>query len=218
MRGSGPSAARDPCRRCIVSGESRPREGLIRFVIDPEGVLTPDLAGKLPGRGLWVAAERAALEKAIAKGLFARAARARLRVPDDLPAKVEAGLLRRLSEALGLANRAGALVCGFGPVSDFLARARPAALIEAADGATDGRRKILARARPHGDVPVITILTGGELDLALGRQNMVHAALRPGPSAERVLAEARRLAGFRPQGAQASDAGPQDGEGPGPAS
>ncbi len=111
----------EPERRCIVTGEVQPKAGLIRFVVSPEGVVVPDLAGKLPGRGIWVTADRAAIEKAAAKGLFARAARTGVTVPESLADLVEAGLARRVVDLISLARKAGLAVAGFEKVKGWLA-------------------------------------------------------------------------------------------------
>jgi hypothetical protein len=147
---------------------------------------------------MWVTAERGILERAIAKGHFSRAAGLPVAIAEDIPARVERLLVARLAGNLGLARRAGQLVLGFDVVSRALTGPRPPALlIEASDGATDGRRKLRALAK--GSPPaIIDCLTGIELGLALGRENVVHGALKSGRFSERVLADAGRLSGFRP--------------------
>ena len=113
-------ANRGPQRRCIASGEVRPKDELLRFVVGPDGAVVPDPAGRLPGRGLWLSPRRDMLEKACVRNLFAKAARAAVRLPDDLPACTEAALRRRFLELLGLANRAGQMIAGFQKVKDRL--------------------------------------------------------------------------------------------------
>ncbi|MGH6888385.1 MAG: RNA-binding protein [Rhizomicrobium sp.] len=185
-------------RRCIVTGEVLSDGELVRFVIGPDGALVPDVAAKLPGRGFWVSARRPLLERAVAKGHFSRAAKAPVAVAPDLCARVESLLVARLSGELGLARRAGQLICGFDSVVRALERGPlPAVLIEASDGAADGRRKLLAKVR-GAPLPVIDGMTGVELSLALGRENVIHAALKSGRFAERITADAGRLRGFRP--------------------
>jgi predicted RNA-binding protein YlxR (DUF448 family) len=197
-------------RRCIVTGEVRPEAELIRFVADPEGMIVPDLAARLPGRGFWVTAEAQALEKAVAKNHFSRAAKRPLKAPPDLVARVESLLARRMADDLGLARRSGALILGFDQIAKaFAGRGAPRLLIEAADGAMDGRRKLLGVASQHGFTPkVLDCLDSGELSLALGRENVVHAALKSGQLAERLLMTAGRLAGFRASRTNMSKAGP----------
>jgi predicted RNA-binding protein YlxR (DUF448 family) len=185
--------------RDLVSGEVRPRETMIRFAAGPEGRVTPDLAGRLPGRGLWVAADRASVEAAARKGLFSRAARAALRADPDLAAQVEVLLMRRLLDGLGLARRAGELVFGFEKVLAAVSGGRAAWLVEALDGASDGRRKILGAARRMSPAPPVAGLwTGEELSLALGGENVIHTAFLAGRGADRWTLDVQRLSGFRP--------------------
>ena len=181
-------------RRCIASGASKPRDALLRFVVDPSGALVPDLNETLPGRGLWVSAERAALEEARDRGLFARAARRPIDVSPNLIDEVERQLTARALDCLGLARRAGALVTGFDKVQRALTERRVAVLVEASDGARHGRARLGALAR---DIPVIAQFDGAALSRSLGRENVVHAALAPGRLAERFLRESARLAGVR---------------------
>jgi uncharacterized protein len=186
-------------RRCIVTGAVRDDGHLIRFVVSPDGEIVPDIAAKLPGRGIWVSADRATLERAIAKNHFAKAVKANVKVSPDLPALLEKQLAQRMLNDLGLARRSGALVLGFDNVARALENsAQPPVLIEAADGAADGKRKIYAVAHARGAKPaVIDCLTKAELSLALGKENVIHAALKAGALAERLIFEAVRLSGFR---------------------
>lgn len=185
--------------RDLVSGEVRPRETMIRFVAGPDGWVTPDLAGRLPGRGLWVAADRSSVETAARRGLFSRAARATLRADPDLADQVERLLLRRLLDGLGLARRAGELVFGFEKVLAALSGGRVAWLIEALDGSADGRRKILGAARKASPTPGLAGLwTGEELSLALGGENVIHSAFLAGRGSDRWTWDVQRLSGFRP--------------------
>ena len=189
-----PASTEAGFRRCIASGASRPRDALLRFVVDPGGALVPDLGESLPGRGLWVSAERAALSKACERGLFARAARRPIAVAPDLIDEIERQLTARTLDILGLARRAGALVTGFDKVQRALADGRVAVLVEASDGARHGRARLGALAR---DIPVVAQFDGAALSRSLGRENVVHAALAPGGLAERFLRESARLAGVR---------------------
>jgi predicted RNA-binding protein YlxR (DUF448 family) len=186
-------------RRCIVSGEVRPEADLIRFVAGPEGEIVPDIAAKLPGRGLWVSAERQALEKAVKKNHFSRAAKAPVKIPADLVSRVQTLIARRMADDLGLARRSGAVVLGFDKIAKaFAGKSPPKLLVEAADGAADGRRKLLGVASVHGFTPkVLDCLDSAELSLALGRENVVHAALKSGPLTDRLVMNAGRLAGLR---------------------
>ena len=187
-------------RRCIVTGHILPEARLLRFVLAPDGDIVPDVEAKLPGRGIWVSADRGTLEQAIAKRLFAKAAKAQIRVAPELAARAEQLLVERMLAHLGLARRAGELLLGFDQVEEALRGQNPPPLIvEAAEAAADGRRKLQAAASVGGTVPfVIGALTNAELSLALGRANVVHAALKPGRIAERLIFEAMRLDGFRP--------------------
>ncbi|MEQ8266255.1 MAG: RNA-binding protein [Parvibaculum sp.] len=213
-----------PERRCIVSGESGAKEGLIRFVLDPEGRVVPDLAEKLPGRGFWVGATRTMVEKAAAKGHFAKAARAPAIVDPGLADLVERLLARRAADTLGLARKAGALETGFEKVMKAIDKGRVVCLIEARDGAEDGRRKLEQRlrvAKEQGilpDVPVLSPLWADEMGLALGRGNVIHAALIQGRMQAKVMADLARLARYgrkdRPENARTGNGGGvQDNEG-----
>ena len=161
--------------------------------------MVPDLAGRLPGRGLWVAADRASVETAAKKGLFSRSARAALKASPDLAAQVEVLLLRRLLDGLGLARRAGDLVTGFEKVVSTVGEGRAAWLVEATDGAPDGRRKVLSALRRAASSPgLVGLWTGEELSLALGGENVIHTAFLVGRGADRWTFDVQRLSGFRP--------------------
>lgn len=157
--------------------------------------MTPDLGAKLGGRGAWVSAERAMLERAIEKGLFARAFKSAAETPAGLIAAVEAGLERRALDALGLARRTGEAVAGFDQVKAALTKDHVAALIAAADAGADGQAKLARIAR---GLPRIVGFPSTVLSAALGKAGVVHAALIKGAAATRFLTEARRLQGFRP--------------------
>ena len=182
----------DPERRCVVTGEVQPKAGLIRFVVGPDGMVVPYFAGKLPGRGLWVTAERAVVEKA-SKGAFARGAKAPVTVPEGLADVIEAGLAKRVVETLSLARKAGAAVAGFEKVKDWLAAGKAKVLLQASDGSDRGKGKLWT---PQG-ARWFGCLTSSELGLAFGRDSVVHAALAAGGLAERVVEEAAKLSGFR---------------------
>lgn len=186
-------------RRDIVSGKVMPDSRLIRFVASPDGVVVPDVAAKLPGRGLWVEASRDAVNKAVEKKLFARAAKASVTADADLATRAEKALVTRMTGDLGIARRSGALVLGFDNVLRGLESPKPPkVLIEAFDGSSDGKRKLYAAAhRLELGCVVIESLTSAELGLALGRENVIHAAVQPGGFAERLIFDAERLSGFR---------------------
>jgi len=189
-------------RRCIVTGDVMPDNRLIRFVAAPDGQVVPDVAAKLPGRGLWVTATRKAVTLAVEKKLFARAAKANVTAAADLAERTEKALVTRMLGDLGIARRSGALVLGFDNVLRALDSARPpGVLIEAIDGSGDGKRKLYNAAHARGMKPeVLECLTSAELGVALGRENVIHAAVQPGGLAERLTFDAERLQGFRPAG------------------
>ena len=186
-------------RRDIVSGEVLPENRLIRFAAAPDGMVIPDVAAKLPGRGLWVEASAKSIAIAVEKKLFAKAAKANVTASGDLPARTEALLVARMTGDLGMARRSGALVLGFDNVQRQLEGPKPPkALIEAFDGSKDGKRKLYAAAhRLELECVVIETLTSAELGLALGRENVIHAAVQPGGLANRLIFDAARLSGFR---------------------
>lgn len=186
-------------RKDLVTGEVMDEARLVRFVAGPDGVVVPDLARKLPGRGLWVAADRASVETAARKGLFSRAAKAKLSAPADLADQVSERLTRRVLDGLGLARRAGELISGFEKVRASVASGRAAWLVEAADGADDGRRKLISAGRRLQNPPeILGLYRSEELGLALGLENVIHTAFLAGRAAERWTSDVRRLSGFRP--------------------
>lgn len=166
----------------------------MRFVLGPDGAVAPDFSGKLPGRGAWVSANRAALETAVRKGAFARSFKEAAAVPADLVERVEAGLAKLALSALGMSRKAGDVILGFDQVRAALKDRKAGVLIAASDGAEDGRRKLKALSR---SAALVEIFNGRELSDALGRDGVVHAALKDGPGTERFLRGVRRLEGFR---------------------
>lgn len=170
-----------------------PAEGLLRFVVAADDSLAVDVAGRLPGRGIWLSPRRDVLDTAVAKRLFARSAGRSVRVPEDLARRVRDLLARRCLDILGLARRAGQAVAGFEKVREWLAEGRVAVRVEAVDGAPGGRA---ALARPGAEVPVVACLSSAELGRVMGHEHAVHVALAAGPLARRFAAEAARLAGF----------------------
>ncbi|MEZ5939405.1 MAG: RNA-binding protein [Hyphomonadaceae bacterium] len=204
---NGPGRGRaSPERRCIATMERRAPSEMIRFVLGPDGAVTPDLAGRLPGRGAWVTASREAIERAAKRGAFSRAFRTQAAVPDNLADLVETLLVRRLMENLGLARRSGDLSTGFEGVREMIRAGRPGAVLEARDGAADGRGKVLALLKaahtPEDgesgpETPIVGCFSAEELGMALGGGRVVHACLRSGRFAQSWLGELGRLAGFR---------------------
>lgn len=186
----------DPERKCIATGESQPKAGLIRFCVGPDGQIVPDVMGKLPGRGIYVSAYRDALDKAAKKNLFSRAARQPVKVPDSLADLVESLVLQRTIEMLSMARKAGDAVTGYEKVKDWLVKGQAVTLIQASDGSERGKTKLHA---PEGEKGFIGCLSAGEIGLAFGRERAIHAALAAGGLRSRVVMEAAKLAGLRGQ-------------------
>jgi len=199
-----------PQRRCIATGAVLEKARLIRFVVGPDGVLVPDVTGRLPGRGIYVAADRAALERALSRRLFARAARRGVRLPDDLTALVESQLLRHLIGLISLARKGGQAVAGYEKTKQAVSAGGAALLLQASDGSPAQRARIRP---PGGEKTLVSCLSGQELGLAFGRENVIHAALAAGGLCSRIVEEASRLAGIRfgsaPAGADDSGLGPE---------
>ena len=183
-----------PLRRCVVTGESLPKERLLRFVVSPEGAVVPDVKGSLPGRGIWLSARREAVETAAKKGLFARSARRAVKAPPDLAQKVAALLRADVIDALHLCKRSGVFVLGFEKVRDALQRGNVAVLLHARDAGDDGKEKLdrLAAAR----VWVTECLEREDLAQVAGRENAVHVVLRAGGATELFRRRAERFIGF----------------------
>lgn len=190
-----PTRERTQERRCLVTRESRERDRLLRFVLDPERRVRFDPAERLPGRGMWLSADRDVVNRAVAKNLFAKAARGAATADSALADDVARLLRKRALDTLGLARRAGAVTLGFEQVRACLRAGRAAVVVTAADAAPEGRQKLGRLAR---DLPEVTAFTRAELGAALGRENIVHGALAPGPLARRLLRDVERLAGFEP--------------------
>lgn len=193
-RGGRDTDYTDPERKCIATGEVHPKRGLIRFVVGPDDTIYPDLAEKLPGRGIWVSAERSALELAVKKKLFSRGAKQQVTVPPTLVADVEAALLRRVTDRLAMARKAGKAIAGYEKVKDWLAQEKAVILIQASDGSARGKSKLRP---PGGRGSFFEILTAPELGLAFGREHVIHAALAPGGLTDRFREDAVRLSGLR---------------------
>lgn len=187
-------AGASPQRRCIATGEVRDRARLLRFVVGPDGTIVPDIDERLPGRGLWLTPRRDIVERAVAKRVFARAARRPVSVPSDLADRLENLLTRRCVDSLGLARRAGMAVAGFDRVGEAVRHGRAALLLCARDGAAGGRRKLSGLGR---DLPCAEVLTAAELGAAFGRERIVHAALGGGKLCRRLQNDLEKLAGLR---------------------
>ena len=189
-------------RTCALTREVRPVSELVRFVIGPAGEAVPDVKRKLPGRGIWVTATHSAIADAADRNVFARGFRRNVRVPPDLAAQTERLLERASLDALAITGKGGAVVTGFAKVEAAVGRDDILALVHAADAANDGKRKLAAALHRNSagksrEIPVIDTFTGAQLDLALSRPNVVHAALLAGPGSETFLARVARLTRFR---------------------
>jgi len=195
-------------RMCAVTREVRPIGELIRFVVSPQGEVVPDLKRKLPGRGLWVSASRRTVAEAVRRNQFAKGFKREIRASATLPADTEALLVRSAAEALAMAAKARQVVAGFSKVEGALAQGQAQALIHASDGAADGIRKLDAIVRQKRgnpgesqdfpqDFPIVNVLTSAELDLALGRSNVIHAALLAGPASKTFLSRCQILVRYR---------------------
>jgi predicted RNA-binding protein YlxR (DUF448 family) len=194
----GPRAA-ERTRMCALSRDVQPISELIRFVVGPDGAAVPDVKNKLPGRGLWLTAAREALAEAVKRKVFARAFKREVRVPPDLTAQTERLLESAVLDALAMAGKAGTVAAGFAKTQAALEHEEVIAVLHATGAAADGVRKLQANAhrRRSGAPAEIGFLTTAQLDLALNRPNVVHAALLAGPASETFLARCRRLERFR---------------------
>ncbi|MGQ0457372.1 MAG: RNA-binding protein [Hyphomicrobium sp.] len=198
--GGGPNAG--PERQCAVTRAGLPPHRLIRFALAPDGAIVPDVDARLPGRGVWVTADRETVAKAVATKAFARSLKQPVSVAANLADLVEALLLRRVSDGLSLANKAGLAVAGFQQVDAALEKGGVAALLHGRDAAADGRgkldRKFQAIQRERGaESPIVDILTIAQISLAMGRTSVVHAALIPGGLTDRFLTAAGRFKRYR---------------------
>ncbi|EDQ06298.1 hypothetical protein DSM14862_00037 [Sulfitobacter indolifex] len=182
-----------PERKCIATGDVQPKHGLIRFVIGPDNQVYPDILGKLPGRGIYVSADRAALELAVKKKAFARSAKQPVTLPDGLVDEVEQQLARRVVDLISLQRKAGKAVAGYEKVKGWLQSEEAEVLIQAVDGSGRGKSKLSTPHYGH----YIGWLTADELGLAFGRQTVIHGALASGGLTQRVVEEAGRLKGVR---------------------
>jgi uncharacterized protein len=196
---SGPRT-RERARLCAATRTVRPVADLIRFVVGPDGQAVADIKSKLPGRGIWITGTRSALGEAIKRNAFARCFKRDVRLPADLTARTEALLEQAVLDALPIAGKAGLVAAGFTKTEIALAGEDVIALIHATEAAADGTRKLnaAARRRRPGEPPVVIgFLTSAQLDLALNRSNVIHAALLAGSASETFLARCRRLERFR---------------------
>jgi len=181
-------------RKCLVTGERLQKTQMLRFVIAPDGTVTPDIEEKLPGRGMWLSAIGDVVKKAERGSFFARSAKRKVILPENLTGRVEALLLKRCVSLIGLAVRSGVAVSGFEKVRIWLKSKPSGVIIQAFDGAEDGRSKIRVLAR---NTAVLTALTADELGQASGREHTVHMVIGPGGLAKKLKLEMTRLQNIR---------------------
>lgn len=193
-RGKRKIKADEPERRCIASGVVQKCSGLIRFVLAPDGTVTPDISGRLPGRGLWVSAKRSELKKAIKKNAFSRAAKTQAIIPDGLLELVEELLLKHTINMVSMARKVGVAYCGFDKVKSALMNDTIVVLMQASDGSAPQKRKLRP---PDRENSYISCLKAAELGLAFGREHVIHAALARGGLTNKIRTETARLSAVR---------------------
>lgn len=195
MTRGGRTKERDtPERRCIATGQTEPKAGLIRFVVGPGDEVVPDLLGRLPGRGIWVSAKRTAVDKAVGKNLFSRAAKKPVKARADMSDLISGLLVDRVAHTIGLARKAGEAVAGFEKVKTWLEKEEADVLLQASDGSAGMKSKLRP---PHGPESYVNCLNAQELGMAFGRETVIHAALSAGGLATLCLSDAVRLKGMR---------------------
>lgn len=188
------SKKKDTVRKCIVTGELLPKSDMIRFCLSPDNKIVPDLTGTLPAKGIWVRADKDAVTQAVEKKLFNKAARRRKEICTvELVSTLERLLRKRCLELLGVARRSGLVVSGFEKVSEAVSKGKIGYLLEAVDGAADGREKIERVAK---NIPVLRVFNAAETGEALGREACVHAALKQGGMTKTFLLQLKRYASF----------------------
>lgn len=183
-------------RTCVVTGETGSPETMLRFALSPDGAVTPDIRRKLPGRGVWTRLDAAVVARA-AKG-FARGFRRPVRVNPDLAREVDALLESDALQFLALVNKSGLVVAGAAKVEASVRSGRAVALLHAREGADDGVDKLDRLAYGLGrSVATINLFDSAQLNLALGRPNVIHAAVNAGPASAAFLAKIARLNAYR---------------------
>lgn len=205
-----PEGHEGPLRLCAATRAGYPIDELIRFVAGPDGEIVPDLACRLPGRGVWIKAERSAVDAAVRQKVFTKSLKRQVNVDPDLAGRVARLLADRTVGALALANKAGLVTTGYAQVDALVESGAARALLHGSDSAAGGRDKLnrkfvaiaSAAGRPH---PVVNELTIEQMSLAMGRANVVHAALAQGGATEKFLSEAGRLERYRSRVAQPAD-------------
>jgi predicted RNA-binding protein YlxR (DUF448 family) len=189
-----------PARQCALARRSLPIADLLRFVLDPQGVVTPDIRRRLPGRGVWLTADAATVAAAVKAKVFARAFKHPVAVAPDLPGMIDELLAADCLQSLAMANKAGLVTAGFAKIATALRDGKVSARIEAADGAHDGRTKLdrLVAGR-HGEAgpPVVDLFGSAQLSLALGRENVIHAVAHAGAAGDAFVKRCLGLANYR---------------------
>lgn len=180
-------------RFCFVTRERDKPENLIRFVLSPDGDIVPDLTERLPGRGMWLKADKNVLHKAIESRLFSRAMQCQVRIPENLLLMIKGGLRNKIKDTLGFTRRAGQITYGFVKVREKISQGVAGLIIQAIDGSEDEKKRLLSGA---GQLPVIAIFTAEELGMIFGREHVVHAAIYKGSFVNRILCDYKRLSGL----------------------
>jgi predicted RNA-binding protein YlxR (DUF448 family) len=189
-------------RTCIITRRRGAPDAMIRFVRAPDGALAPDIRSRLPGRGVWVTARADLVAEAARKQIFARQLKASVKAPPELAREVDRLLEADCLQSLSMVNKAGFVVAGFNKVCGALQKGEVAAILQASDGGADGKRKIAQEARKGSrEMETVEIFASSQLDLALGRPNVIHAALKRGGPTEAFLARCRRLVAYRGENA-----------------
>ena len=193
-RGGAKHKSDEPERRCIVTRETGGKAGMIRFVLSPDGVVTPDVNEKLPGRGMWVTSDAKTLDQAIKKNAFSGSAKTKAEIPENLAETTAQLLAKRLIDLISLARKAGKAIAGFDKVKSSLELEQARILFQASDGSPDQKRKLRP---PRGANVFFDQLTAQELGLAFGREHVIHAVLLAGGMTLGIQQAANRLVGFR---------------------
>lgn len=202
MAQAGRKADQDSERTCIVTREIHAPSDMLRFVVGPDGDVVPDLKRNLPGRGVWVSAQAALVAQAVKRQLFAKAFKDKVRTSAALPEDIDKLLEQQALQSLSMCNKAGFVIAGAAKVEKLLGSGPVLALVHASDGGADGIRKmgqVLTRTQGEAGAQVsrVTLFASAQLDLALGRSNVIHAALKSGAASEAFLERCRRLALYR---------------------
>lgn len=200
--GQVPAEEEGPERTCVVTRRKASPDAMVRFVVGPGATIVPDIRRRLPGRGVWVMACEATVAEAVRKGAFPRGFKAKVVVDPTLASLVGDLLVRDALQSLAMANKAGAVTTGFAKVEAAIGAGRVAAVLHASDASEDGVRKLDAVQRREGQrhaggAPAIKLFASQQLDLALGRTNVIHASLAVGPAGHAFLKRCQRAVTYR---------------------